>query len=112
MDPFKNFEGFAVMPGNDYETFYHDSPTGVARRVLKSYRGTFVEIGFEICGTGEMKKIEDTVPRADASIDTLFDGVNADYVYIDFPKEQTPMYILQRMMIGSHSITQVERRSK
>lgn len=109
MDLFENFQGFAIQLGMTYETFYRLSPMATASLILRDYKGKFVEIGCDVVTADKMVHASLIVPDDDKSIDELFKGIETDYIFMDFPEDNISMYALQRIVVGNHTISQVER---
>ncbi len=109
MDLFENFKGFAIQEHMVYETFYRLSPTATASRILRDYRGKYVEIGCDVITADKIVGTSLIVPDNDKSIDEIFKGIETDYIFIDFPEDNVPMYVIQRIVVGNQSISQVER---
>ena len=108
MDHFADFAEFAVPDFMQYGTFYRESPTAVAVRILQDYKCKSVVIG---CDTFLAGMVEATVivPDDQNGIEDLFKGIETDYIYLDFRENKIPMYVIQRMVVGSSVISQVER---
>ncbi|MFA6462352.1 MAG: hypothetical protein WCV90_08885 [Candidatus Woesearchaeota archaeon] len=109
MDLFENFQGFAIQELMVYETFYRLPPTATASKILHDYKGKYVEIGCDVVTADKPVNASLIVPDDDKSIDELFKGIETDYIFIDFPEDNIPMYAIQRIVVGNHTISQVER---
>ena len=108
MDHFQNFNGFAVPAGMTFESYTHQNPTETAIEILCGYMGKFVEIGYDT--PDDLRSVEMIVPNNRKDITELLEGVTAEYIYVDFPEDSISLYTIQKMVIGSQSISQVERR--
>ena len=108
MNHFKNFKGFAIQQGFSYESSCSESPIETACRILERYIGKQVELGCEIYPGGMRREVL-TILDSD-SIRESFDGIDSslcDYLYLDIFGGS--MYVIQRLVIGNQSVSQVER---
>ena len=102
-DCFKNFRGFASE--GRFETFVRQNPDEAAIFILKQHKGEKIKLDYRPIGFEFI-----SVPIKDHEIESLLRDTTADCIRIRIPDKEG--YVLQKIVIGDQSITEIDREWK